>query len=356
MNIARLLLGLFLRAARPLLRLLLKLKRPLLRALPTIARLLVSVGLIVFLIHKIDVSKIASHLKGLVVLPLVIAAVMDFIMIVMQAWRWSVLLKARGIFIRIPNLVYYYLVSIFFSAFLPTSVGGDFARIVAVSTATERRADAVASIVVERIMGFFVLLPLSLAAVPFVAGELKEWRLIFIAEALGIGIILGFLILLVKPVARVFSRVLDPIFRLFKRFKVRGRLERVYGAIVIYRDSRGALLKGLGLSVVSRLLWVAACYFVGRAFSLNLSLPVLLVVAPIVELVRMIPVSISGIGLREAAFAVMLAQFGVETSLGLSFGIVVYAVFFVFAILGGILYGLGSLRRARRAVPSDQVS
>jgi hypothetical protein len=67
----------------------------------------------------------------------------------------------------------------------------------------------------------------------------------------------------------------------------------------------------------------------------------------------MIPVSISGVGLREAAFAVMLAQFGVATSLGLSFGIVVYAVFFVFAILGGTLYGLGSLRRVRQAAPGD---
>lgn len=320
-----------------------------------IVRLLVSVGLIVFLIVKLDVSRIASHLKGLVLLPLVLAAVTDFIMIVAQAWRWSVLLKARGIYIRITKLIYYYLVSIFFSAFLPTSVGGDFARIVAVSTATERRADAVASIVVERIMGFFVLLPVSLAAVPFVARELKEWRLILIAEVVGVAIVLGFLLLLVRPVARLFSRVLDPVFRLFKRFRVRERMERLYGAILIYRDSKPALAKSLGLSVVSRLLWVAACYFVGRAFSLNLSLPALLVIAPIVELVRMIPMSVSGIGFREGAFAVMLAQFGVESSLGFSFGIIVYAVFFVFAILGGALYGLGSLRRARQAVPGDPV-
>lgn len=339
----------------PLSRLLERIAPALLKVLPTIARLIVSVGLIVFLIHKLDVTKIASHLKGLAILPLVLAALMDFIMIVVQAWRWSILLKARGICIRMATLAYYYLVSIFFSAFLPTSIGGDFARIVAVSTATERRADAVASIVVERIMGFFVLLPVSLAAVPFVAGELKEWRLILIAEVVGLVIVLGFLLLLVRPVARLFSRVLKPVFRLLKRFRVRERMERIYGAIVIYRDSRAALLKGLALSVGSRLLWVAACYFVGRAFSLSLSLPALLVIAPIVELVRMIPMSLGGIGLREGAFALMLAQFGVETSLGFSFGIIVYAVFFVFAILGGTLYGLGSLRRARRAVPGRPV-
>ena len=317
-----------------------------------IVRLAVSAGLIAFLLFKLDIYRIASHLKGLALLPLLFAASMDMLMIAVQAWRWDVLLKARGITIRMTRLVYYYLVSIFFSAFLPTSVGGDFARIVAVSGATTRRADAVASIVVERILGFFVLLPVSLAAIPLVADQLKEWKLVLGAEIVGVVIVLGFLVLLIRPVARAFSRILDPLLRLFQRFRARDRLERVYGSIVLYRGSRRALLNALLLSFLSRVLWVYACYFVARAFSLKIGLPALFVVVPIVELVRMIPVSISGIGLREAAFAVMLKQFGVEYSLGVSFGIIVYVIFFIFALLGGVLYGLGSLRKAQTARPT----
>jgi hypothetical protein len=321
-----------------------------------IVRLLVSAGLIVFLIVRLDVGRIAAHLKGLALLPLVLAAGLDFLMIVTQAWRWSILLRARGITIRMTKLVYYYLVSIFFSAFLPTSVGGDFARIVAVSTATEKKADAVASIVVERIMGFFVLLPVSLIAIPFVAGELKEWKMILTAEAIGVVLLVGFLILLLRPVARTFSHVLNPVFDLLKRFKARNRLERVYTSIVIYKNSRRAVLGGLVLSVLSRLLWISACYFIARAFSLRLSVAALLLVVPIVELMRMIPVSISGIGVREAAFVVMLRQFGVEDSLGFSFGIVVYAVFFVFAVIGGVLYGMRSLGKSREPAPTHPES
>jgi len=312
-----------------------------------VIRLVVSVGLIAFLVFKLDVTKIASHMRGLTLAPLALAAAFDLAMIVVQAWRWSVLLKARGVVIGFGKLVYYYLVSIFFSSFLPTSVGGDFARIVAVSTATDKRADAVASIVVERIMGFFVLLPLSLLALPFVAGELQDWRLVLIAEVAGTILVLGFLILLARPVARTFSRLLGPAFRLLARFRVRDRMERVYDSIVIYRGNRRAIFAGVALSVLSRMLWICACYFVGRAFALNLSLPALLLITPIVELVRMVPVSISGIGLREAAFAAMLKQFGVEYSLGLSFGIVVYAVFFLFALAGGVLYGARSVGERR---------
>jgi hypothetical protein len=93
---------------------------------------------------------------------------------------------------------------------------------------------------------------------------------------------------------------------------------------------------------------------VGRALRLDLGLPVLLLVAPIVELARMVPVSLSGIGLREAAFAVMLKQFGVEYSRGVLFGIVVYAVFFLFALAGGVLYGARSLAARRPAAEQPQ--
>ncbi|MFH1220442.1 MAG: lysylphosphatidylglycerol synthase transmembrane domain-containing protein [Candidatus Eisenbacteria bacterium] len=321
-----------------------------------ILRIGVSVGLIVFLVERLDRRDIAAHLKGLALGPLLVAVGMDFLMILVQAWRWNILLKARGISIRMAKLVYYYLVSIFFSAFLPTSVGGDFARIAAVSTATDKRADAVASIVVERIMGFFVLLPVSLIALPFVAGELKEWKLVLSAEAIGVVLIVGFLILLIRPVARTFSHILNPLFNLLKRFRVRGRLERLYGSIIIYRGSRRALASGIALSVVSRLLWIGAAYFVAMAFSLDLSIAVLTLVVPIVELARMLPFSISGIGVREGAFVAMLQQFGVEKSLGFSFGFVVYVVFFVFALLGGILYGIRTLGRAARPLPGNPES
>jgi len=312
-------------------------------------RLVVSVGLIAFLLARLDVGKIVQHLKGLLLAPLLVAAGLDLAMILVQAWRWDVLLKARNVTIGFGKLVYYYLVSIFFSAFLPTSVGGDFARIVAVSTATTRRADAVASIVLERIMGFFVLLPVSLLALPFVAARLKEWKLVVTAEVVGVLVVGGFLVLLVRPVARTFSQILEPVFGLLSRFRARERLERVYSSIVIYKDAKGAVAAGIALSVASRLLWVGACYFICRAFSIKLGIAVLLVVAPIVELVRMVPVSVSGVGVREAAFVAMLRQFGVEDSLAFSFGAMVYVVFFLYALVGGILYGARSLGRSKAA-------
>jgi uncharacterized protein (TIRG00374 family) len=302
-------------------------------------RFAVSAGLIVYLVVRLNLGQILGHLRTVAFLPLVWAAVMVFGMILGNSVRWKVLLRARGMDIPLGRLVYYYLMGIFFSSFLPTSVGGDFARAIAVSGDTGRPADALASVIVERLMGFFVLLPLGLVSIPFVAGELKEWRLVITVGFITAATFAGLYVILQRPVARRLSRLLGPVLGLLGRFRARERLESAYEAVVTYKDCRQAVLGGVGLSVLSRLSWICGCYFVGRAFSIELSLASLLLIVPVVEFLRLVPVSISGIGIREAAFVAMLRQFGVEDSMGFAFSVVVYAVFFGFALVGGVLYG-----------------
>jgi uncharacterized protein (TIRG00374 family) len=304
-----------------------------------IYRLLVSVGLIVFLIHRLDLGEVANHLRFIAVVPLILAALLDFAMIGANSLRWSLLLRAKGMHFSQTRLLYFYLVGNFFSAFLPTSVGGDFVRVVGLSTDTDRRADVLASVVVERLLGFFVLLPMGLLAIPLVGRQLVDWKLMLTVWLLAGAIFVAAFVVLQRPVARRLSRVLDPLLGLFGRFKARERMGSAYEAIVTYGSCRWAISAGLALSVVSRLLWIGGCFLIGRAFSLNLSFAALLLIVPLVELARMIPISISGLGVREAAFVAMLRQFGVEDSLGFAYAVVVYVVFMLLALVGGLLYG-----------------
>lgn len=306
-------------------------------------RFAVSAGIIVYLIVRLDVGEIAMHLRKLKPVPLLLAAAADFVMIWANSLRWQVLLRAKGLVLSTGRLIYYYLVGIFFSAFLPTSVGGDFARIVGVAGATGRRADAFASVVVERMMGFFVLIPICLVSIPFVAGQLEDVTPILIIGTVGLLIFVAAYLILLRPVARRISRLLDPLMNLFPRFRVRERLEKAYEAVVVYRGSKPAVTQGLLLSIASRLIWVAGCYLVAKAFSLDISFAALLVVVPVVELARAVPISLAGIGVREAAFVALLGQFGVGQNLAFAYGLMVYFVFFLFSILGGVLYAVGGL-------------
>jgi len=303
-----------------------------------LVRLFVSVGLITFLVYRLDLSEVGGHLKGLAVLPLFLAALADFGVIFINSLRWRVLLAARGIRASQARLLYYYLVGNFFSAFLPTAVGGDVVRVVGLSAGTDRRADVFASVLVERLLGFFVLLPLGLCAIPFIGRDQVDWGVIVTVWAIaGLFFLVAFVVML-RPVARQLLRILDPLLRPFGRFKVREKIEHTYEAVVSYKCCWPALVKGFLISAVSRLFWITGCYLVARAFSIDIGFPTLLLVVPIVELSRMIPISISGIGVREATFVALLSQFGVDGTLAFTYSVVVYLVFMLFALIGGLLY------------------
>jgi hypothetical protein len=305
---------------------------------------LVSVGLIAFLIHRLDLEEAGRYLGGLAVLPLLLAALADFGVIFTNSLRWRVLLAARGMRPSRGRLLYYYLVGNFFSVFLPTAVGGDIVRVVGLSAGTNRRADVFASVLVERLMGFFVLLPLGLCAIPFISHERVDWSVIVTVWAVAGLFFLAAFILMLRPVAKRLLRILDPLLRPLGRFRVLEKTEHAYEAVLMYGCCRPALVKGFLISSVSRLFWITGCYLVARAFSIDIGFPVLLLVVPIVELARMVPISISGIGVREAAFVALLGQFGVDDTLAFTYSVVVYLVFMLFALIGGLLYAGRQLR------------
>ncbi|NJM09669.1 MAG: flippase-like domain-containing protein, partial [Bdellovibrionaceae bacterium] len=82
------------------------------------------------------------------------------------AWRWIILLQARGFHVPLSYGFSLYLIGIFFNHALPGSVGGDVVRgYYLVSDYPGRRMDAVLSIIIDRILGLYSFFILTLIAV-----------------------------------------------------------------------------------------------------------------------------------------------------------------------------------------------
>jgi uncharacterized membrane protein YbhN (UPF0104 family) len=65
-------------------------------------------------------------------------------------------------------------------------------------------------------------------------------------------------------------------------------------------------------------------------------------IVPIVDLLSILPISISGLGIREGGYVLMFKSLGVEASKGLACGLLVLAITLISGILGGIVYSLTS--------------
>jgi len=117
-------------------------------------QLVVSGGVIAFLLWQLDLRR-TFELVGESDVRYVVAALGIFLATTwVMAWRWGVLLAAKGIHEPFGWLVRMYFVGYAAGQVLPTAVGGDAVRII--EHARRRpaaKADAAAAVLMERVLG-----------------------------------------------------------------------------------------------------------------------------------------------------------------------------------------------------------
>jgi uncharacterized membrane protein YbhN (UPF0104 family) len=86
---------------------------------------------------------------------------------------------------------------------------------------------------------------------------------------------------------------------------------------------------------------------VAWAMGLPIGLLTLFAFISLVDIVRLMPISVGGLGVREWAVIVLFASLGITREQALTFSILAFAPIYLNAIVGGLLYI--SKARVRRA-------
>jgi glycosyltransferase 2 family protein len=111
----------------------------------------------------------------------------------------------------------------------------------------------------------------------------------------------------------------------------------------------------LAWAVVVQRLTVAAVAAAGRAIGLNVSLAGLLVATTTVSLAASLPISIAGLGVREASLPLLLAADGVPRMLAVALGLLWSAIVLAVGLTGGPGHFAAQRRAARAASPNEPV-
>ncbi|MEA3291720.1 MAG: lysylphosphatidylglycerol synthase transmembrane domain-containing protein [Pseudomonadota bacterium] len=251
-----------------------------------------------------------------------------------SSFRWQILLRSKGLKVSFWRLLGFYYIGRFFNMFLPTSVGGDAARVWDLGKHTGDNYEALASVFMERFIGMAVL-----ATVSAVALARQETRLPIITNSLlfviGVVAILLWLVL-DKRVFNFARRMLSPLHPLVGRLF--DKLERVHDAIYSYRHQRKTLLLVITISTFFYLLAVINVWFSARAFSSEIQFSDMLLAVPAIMLIMNLPVSIGGLGLMEAGYTTIFVLFGYSPAIALSTALLVRFKTIVNAFIGAVIH------------------
>ncbi|MBI5444276.1 MAG: flippase-like domain-containing protein, partial [Deltaproteobacteria bacterium] len=100
----------------------------------------------------------------------------------------------------------------------------------------------------------------------------------------------------------------------------------------------GMLTRSFALSLVAQLLGIGCLYCLGLSLGLSVRLPELLVFAPLANLGAMLPVSVSGLGVREGLMVYLLGLAGVRPHEALSLSLSWFLVTALVSLWGGVEY------------------
>ena len=231
-----------------------------------------------------------------------------------------------------------FFVSTFVGTFLPASVGGDAMRAYALSKEGVTGVDAVASVIVDRLLGVVSILIVAIAGA-VLARDLIDIRALFPAFAL-------LIVLCAVALAVVFSpRAAAAAARLLAIFP-RGRQigSKLVTAIQRYASLHLPMSNVLLCSIAVQVLRVLQTYCLGLALGIAVPLGVYFALVPIVLLIVLMPITINGIGTTQAGFVWLFGRAGVGSGPAFALSILFLGIAVVGNLPGGFLYLFGGKR------------
>jgi len=309
------------------------------RRLSNLFKLGFGLGLLAFLLTRVGLGAMLETLKGAEAGYLLAALALYVISVPLRAYRWQELLSALRITTPLPRLTSLYFVGAFFNTILPTNVGGDVIRAYELARDGTGATIATSTVLVDRATGLLVLLAMALVSTLF-SYRLVSPMLALVIAAISLGTFAGVGLLLRNGLWQGVSRRLPLLQRLLAREGVRD----FYGSLQAYRGM--PIAKALFVSLVFNASLIAVNYLIALSVGVRVSLWYFLLFVPLISFSQLLPVSLSGLGVREGAYVLLFGQAGVAAPAALAMSLSFYGLNVGVGLIGGLIYALQGIRSA----------
>jgi uncharacterized protein (TIRG00374 family) len=308
------------------------------KILLSLLQVVVTLGLLFWVFHDPHKrAQMAVALRAADYRWIVAALVCYFLVEIAAGIRWQVLLRVQKIHLSAPRVGALFLIGMFYNQFLPGGTGGDIMKSYLLLKETPGKATgALLAVVFDRLVGLVALISITGALIATRYDwltQLPETRsLVWLLLA-----ILGSAVLMLLTSFAVSG--FNLAHALPHRFPAREKLIELSAAYHLYAHHWRATLVAFVVSIVAHLATFATFFCVACAFRAGVALLDFFAIMPIERTVSSLPISFSGVGLREKIFQIMFNRLcGVPEAVAVLIGSMSFLVTLVCSAPGGIVY------------------
>jgi glycosyltransferase 2 family protein len=227
----------------------------------------------------------------------------------MSALRWKLLAGLNGFAGRYSEFLSYYFIGMFTNVFVPGLVGGDALRALYLGRRHHRIGAAFASVMADRGVGLLSLFWLAAVAALCTTRVRLPTPVLHTALAAG-G--LSLLLFLAAPL-------------LAKWASARSRVNQLLSPALPYLCRPMALTPAIALSALLQLALATCQYLLGIGLGLDIALATFILIVPITNVIASLPITINGLGMREAGYLLLLGMAGVSKEQAVALSILYFA-------------------------------
>jgi uncharacterized protein (TIRG00374 family) len=273
--------------------------------------------------------------------------------VLLLALRWHAL--ALGL-LTFHQALRYTFIGLFYGALLPGGVSGDIAKgaALALRQRSTRTAILPASILADRVIGLYVLgVAFGAACALLLAKPPGDDALLARIGAIGLLISAPLILLLPLALTTRGAALVRGIVRVVPWARLRSLIERLVDALFTYRAAPAVLLRAALLSAGVHAASVVVYLVVLDALQLDVPVHLTIVLYAVLSMLVMIPISISGLGVREWFSFAFFPAIGHPAEAGVAVSLTLLALAWSVAAIGGLWHLLDLLpsRTTERAGP-----
>jgi glycosyltransferase 2 family protein len=296
----------------------------------------VSALLLYLSLRSVHLESVGARLVSAKATWLLAAAALMVAQTVLLAVRWREIADAGTAQLGFRAALQITFIGSFFSQVLPSTVGGDAARIWLLARRGGGWASATYSVLIDRVVGVTVLAAIVIACLPWTLSLVHDPIARGVLLLIGFGAIAGaavFLALGLLP-ARLAARI-----GLVRHLASASRM-----ALTLCHCPR-SLLVLVATSLLIQFLTVTLVWCCAQSVDAPVGFaPVLFLLLPVL-LIATVPISIAGWGVRESSMVMAFGYAGLAQSDGLVLSILFGLVSFAVGAIGGVVWIASGLRR-----------
>jgi hypothetical protein len=312
------------------------------RILLSTIKILVSAALLYFALRKANFADLASRINIASLGWIGLAIAVAFLQIFVGVLRWREVSAECGAPLGTMQAMRFNMIGAFFNQTLPSSIGGDAARLWLVARGGAGWRAATYSIFVDRAIGLIALAIVIVASLPWsysLIGDPHGRSALLVIDLAALAGGVGFLVL---------GRLPWPWLR---RWWGTHHLHAcsVIANRVMFSRAHGP--KIAMLSLVVHVLAVVIAWCVVQSIAAPVLFGQVFQLIPPVMLITMLPISIAGWGVREATMGLAFGYAGLMTNEGINVSLLFGAVTFIVGAFGGLVWIFSAEKAAKGLAP-----